>query len=87
MIYYNAPARQAYKKAILKDYGDYVTDQEIKGKVKRVKGKIREGLGKLTGNKEERVKGKIEQAEGSVREQYGKAKKKLRKFARDAELR
>ena len=64
-----------------------MTDQELKGKVKRVKGQIREGLGKLTGDRKERIKGKLEQAEGSVREQYGKTKKKLRKFAKNAELR
>jgi uncharacterized protein YjbJ (UPF0337 family) len=47
-------------------------NQEIKGKGKLIKGEIREGVGKLTGNRKEQLKGKIEQAEGKGREQVGK---------------
>jgi uncharacterized protein YjbJ (UPF0337 family) len=46
---------------------------EVEGKGKQVKGKVREEVGKLTNNKKEQVKGKVEQAEGKVREAVGKA--------------
>jgi uncharacterized protein YjbJ (UPF0337 family) len=53
-----------------------MTDQEIEGKGKQAKGKIREGIGELTGDKSEQVEGKVEQAEGKVRETIGKAERK-----------
>ena len=51
---------------------------EIEGKGKKVKGQIREEVGKLTGNKTEQVKGKIEQVEGDVQAGIGKIKRKLK---------
>jgi len=51
---------------------------EIEGKGKKIKGQIREEVGKLTGNKTEQLKGKIEQVEGDVQEGVGKMKKKLK---------
>ena len=56
-----------------------MSEDEIKGRGKQVKGKIREEIGKLTDNKKEQVKGKIEQAEGKVREEIGKAERKNKK--------
>jgi uncharacterized protein YjbJ (UPF0337 family) len=50
---------------------------EIKGKGKKIKGQVREEVGKLTGNKTEQVKGKIEQVEGDVQEGIGKIKRNL----------
>ena len=41
-----------------------------------VKGKVREGLGKITGDKTEQIKGKVEQIQGKVQEEVGKAKRK-----------
>jgi len=37
-----------------------MSDEEAKGKGDKTKGKIREDLGKITGDKSEQVKGKIE---------------------------
>jgi uncharacterized protein YjbJ (UPF0337 family) len=51
-----------------------MSNDEVKGKAKQIKGDIREGVGKLTNNKAEQVKGKIEQIEGVVQEEIGKAK-------------
>ena len=55
---------------------------EREGKEKRArarpKGKVREEVGKITGNKKEQLKGKVEQAEGKVKEKFGQAKGKLR---------
>jgi len=51
---------------------------EIKGKGKKIEGQVREGYGKLTGNKTEKIKGKIQQAEGTVQEEIGKIKRKVK---------
>jgi uncharacterized protein YjbJ (UPF0337 family) len=54
-----------------------MSDEEIKGKVEKTKGRIREEVGKLTGNKSEQIKGKAEQAKGKVQEELGKAKRRV----------
>jgi uncharacterized protein YjbJ (UPF0337 family) len=51
-------------------------DDQEKGKRKQVEGQVREGVGRLTGNKTEQVKGKIQQVEGKVQEEIGNIKKK-----------
>ena len=56
-----------------------MSNDEVKGKAKQIKGDIREGVGKLTNNKAEQVKGKIEQIEGVVQEEIGKTKRKSKK--------
>lgn len=48
---------------------------EAKGKGMQTRGKVREGVGKLTNNKTDQVKGKVEQVEGKVREAVGKAQR------------
>ena len=53
-----------------------MSKEEGKGKIKQIKGQIREEVGKATDNKTEQLKGKIEQVEGKVQEELGKAKKK-----------
>jgi uncharacterized protein YjbJ (UPF0337 family) len=53
-----------------------MSDEELKGKIEKTKGEIREDVGKITGNRSEQVKGKIEQVDGKVREEIGKAKRK-----------
>ncbi len=45
---------------------------EVKGKGKQIEGQIREGVGKLTGNKTEQAKGKVEQVEGKAQQEVGK---------------
>jgi uncharacterized protein YjbJ (UPF0337 family) len=51
---------------------------ERKGKEKQVKGKIREEVGIIRGNRKEQLKGQVEQAEGKAREDIGKAKRRLK---------
>ena len=53
-----------------------MSKDELEGKSKRVKGQIREQVGKLTDNKTEQLKGKIEQVEGQAQEEIGKVKRK-----------
>jgi len=51
----------------------------IKGSVKQAEGSVKEGVGKLTGNKSLELKGKIKKAEGGIQKEFGKAKDTLRK--------
>ena len=48
---------------------------EMTGKGKQVKGKVREEVGRLRDNKPEQVKGKVEQAEDKSKEKQGAAPK------------
>ncbi len=51
----------------------------VEGKGKNIKGKVREGIGKATGNDQQIARGKIEQAEGKTREKVGQAKDEVRR--------
>ena len=53
-----------------------MSKDEVEGRGKKIKGQIREEVGKITDNKTEQVKGKIEQAQGTVQEEVGKIKRK-----------
>jgi uncharacterized protein YjbJ (UPF0337 family) len=59
-------------------YLSNMNKDEIKGKGKKIEGQVREGYGKLTGNKTEQIKGKVQQAEGTVQEEIGKIKRKVK---------
>jgi len=56
-----------------------VDKDELEGKAKKIKGKIREGAGKITGDDEEELHGKMEQVEGGIQEKVGQVKKKVKK--------
>jgi len=51
----------------------------IKGTAKQAAGTVKEGLGKLTGNKSLEAEGVIEKAEGVIQTEFGKAKDALKK--------
>jgi uncharacterized protein YjbJ (UPF0337 family) len=55
-----------------------MSDEELEGKGKRAKGKLREAGGALTGDDKQRAKGRIEQTEGKAREKIGAAKRRFR---------
>jgi uncharacterized protein YjbJ (UPF0337 family) len=50
----------------------------IAGKAKEVKGAIKEGVGKMTGNKDTEAEGKIDKAAGKVQGKVGEAKDSVR---------
>jgi uncharacterized protein YjbJ (UPF0337 family) len=52
--------------------------QEMRGRGKQIEGTVREGVGKLTGNKKEELKGKIQKTEGKVNERIGRWRRKTR---------
>jgi uncharacterized protein YjbJ (UPF0337 family) len=53
-----------------------MSKNESKGKRKQIKGKIHEGLGRLTDDETQQAKGEAEQTIGKVQEEFGKATKK-----------
>lgn len=52
---------------------------QLKGRVKEASGKLKEVVGKATGNKTTRLKGAVEQVVGKTQAAYGDAKEQLRK--------
>ncbi len=48
-------------------------DQQVGGKGESLKGKIKEGIGKVTGDADLEAEGQADQDEGKIREGVGKA--------------
>jgi len=51
--------------------------QEVGGKVKKTKGKMKEAVGILSGNKKMEREGSLQRAEGAVQEGLGQARRKV----------
>ena len=49
-------------------------EHQIKGKISKVKGAVKEGIGALTGDRTTEAEGKAERAKGAVQDAYGKVK-------------
>ena len=47
---------------------------QVDGRAKSGKGKVKEGAGKLVGNKELEIEGKVDQAAGKTQSKYGDLK-------------
>jgi uncharacterized protein YjbJ (UPF0337 family) len=47
---------------------------EVEGKFENVKGKVKEGVGNLTGDRDLEAEGEADQAEGKTQETWGKFK-------------
>lgn len=58
-------------------------EDEIKGKGKQVKGAVKEGLGKLTGDRELEDSGTADRVKGDVQEGFGKTKRKIGEAVED----
>jgi len=50
---------------------------QVKGTAKDVTGKVQEGVGKATGNREQEAKGEAKQVEGKVQKGVGNLKDKV----------
>ena len=48
-----------------------MTDEHTKGDINKAKGKVEEGIGKLTGDRKEEGKGKAKQVQGSAQQSLG----------------
>lgn len=55
---------------------------QVKGRTSTVTGKIKEGVGKATGDKELEVKGTAEKTGGKVRSAFGDVKDDIKKSTR-----
>ncbi len=55
-----------------------MADDKVKGTGKQVEGKVEEGVGKLTNNKDMQARGKGKQVEGKVQKKVGDAKENLK---------
>jgi uncharacterized protein YjbJ (UPF0337 family) len=51
--------------------------QETRGKVKQIKGRAKEAVGKVTGDEKLERKGAMERVEGNIQEGVGKARRKI----------
>ena len=52
---------------------------QVEGRAKEAKGKVKETVGKVTGNKEMEYKGKAEKSAGKVEAKYGDLKRDIKK--------
>jgi uncharacterized protein YjbJ (UPF0337 family) len=55
-------------------------EQETRGKVKNLKGRVKEAVGIVTGDKTAEREGSQQRAEGAVQENLGKARRKVGEF-------
>jgi uncharacterized protein YjbJ (UPF0337 family) len=53
-------------------------NDRTEGSLKNIKGKIKEGIGNLTGDSKTKSEGKMDQAEGKVQNTFGGIKDTLR---------
>ena len=59
------------------------TRDEAKGQIDRIKGKVKQGVGKATGDEQLHDEGVADEAGGEVREGFGKAKRKVGNAVKD----
>ncbi|HLK89304.1 MAG TPA: CsbD family protein [Polyangia bacterium] len=51
--------------------------REIKGKMDNIKGRVKEAMGALSGNKERQAEGTVERVEGAAKEKVAEAERKF----------
>lgn len=54
-------------------------EDEIRGKGREIKGRVKDAMGGLTGDPKEQLEGKIDQAAGKMQQGLGKAERELDK--------
>ncbi|NTW97028.1 MAG: CsbD family protein [Oscillochloris sp.] len=53
-------------------------DERVKGKAEEIKGKVKAGIGTLTGNEELEAEGQVDQVEGQGRQEGAKAAERVK---------
>jgi uncharacterized protein YjbJ (UPF0337 family) len=53
--------------------------RDIKGKVDDIKGRVKEAIGALTGNKETQAEGTVERSAGAANEKFAEVERKVGK--------
>jgi uncharacterized protein YjbJ (UPF0337 family) len=66
---------------LMDDIRKKAIDEQAGGKAENLKGKIKEGAGKLTGDRDLEAEGQADQAEGTVRDKTGKAVRNVKDAA------
>jgi uncharacterized protein YjbJ (UPF0337 family) len=56
--------------------------EQVRGAVNKVKGTVKDAVGKVTGNKKMQAEGKLDKAKGAVQNAAGDAKDKARSATR-----
>jgi uncharacterized protein YjbJ (UPF0337 family) len=59
-----------------------VAREHLRGAVNKVKGAVKEAVGKVTGNKKMQAEGKLDKAKGTVQNAAGRVKDKARSATR-----
>jgi uncharacterized protein YjbJ (UPF0337 family) len=54
-----------------------LNDDELRGKADQVKGRVKDAIGKATGDERLRDEGAADEASGKVQEAFGKARRKV----------
>jgi len=57
-----------------------MSEQETRGKVKKIQGRLKEAAGRITGNGALEREGSRQRVEGAAQETLGKARRKVREF-------
>jgi len=57
---------------------------ELKGKAENLKGRVKDALGSLTGDKGKQAEGGVDRARGTIREKFGKAKEETEESVDEA---
>lgn len=58
-----------------------MSQERARGKIKQVKGKVKERLGRLVGDRSTEWSGKVDQVTGKVQEEIGEVKQDSRRFS------
>ena len=60
-----------------------INDDEAKGRFDQLKGKIKEGVGEVTGNERLEREGELDHAGGKIREGFGKTRREAGELLED----
>lgn len=60
-----------------------LNQDEVKGKLNRVKGQVKQGVGKATGNERLRDEGMVDEAVGDLQEGAGRVKRQVGDAVKD----
>jgi uncharacterized protein YjbJ (UPF0337 family) len=63
--------------------GTAMNKDQVKGRVEQAKGAVKEGTGKMVGNKKLQTEGQIDKASGKAQATYGDVKEDVKDAAKD----
>jgi len=60
-----------------------VNKDEVRGRGEKIKGRVKEGVGRMTGNQRLRDEGSADRAAGTVQEGFGRGRRKVGNAIKD----